>query len=66
MLRAEAVHSMGESANKRIVLTSASKFNTRSVVRLWPADAVTTVVTDAVPGDSRAALEKAGVEIILA
>ncbi len=66
MLRAEAVRAMAAQAGKRIVLTDSSKFNKRGVVRLLLAKDVTAVITDYVPENCREALEKDGVEIVLA
>jgi len=64
--RAEAVRIMAARARRRIVLTDSSKFGRRGVVSLLRANEVSAVVTDAVPDDCRRALERAGVEIILA
>ena len=52
-------------ADKRIILTDASKFNKRGVVQLMPARQVTQVITDAIPDNCRLSLEESGVEIIL-
>jgi len=65
MLRAEAVRAMAARADKRIILTDASKFNRRGVVQLMPAQQVTHVITDTLPDNCRETLENSGVEIIL-
>lgn len=64
--RAEAVRAMAARARHRIILTDSSKFNKRGVVLLMPTRQVSTVITDQVPDNCRAALEESGVEIILA
>lgn len=63
--RAEAVRAMSESAKKVIVLTDSSKFNKRSVVTIFHAHEVDTVVTDSVPDDCRTSLEENDVEILI-
>ena len=65
MLRAEAVRAMAARADKRIILTDASKFNKRGVVQLMPVSQVTQVITNAIPDNCRAALMESGVEIVL-
>ena len=65
MLRAEAVRAMAARADKRIILTDASKFNKRGVVQLMPVSQVTHVITNAIPENCRAALQQSGVEIVL-
>ncbi len=66
LLRAEAVRAMAAQAQKRIILTDSSKFNRRGVVLLMPISQVTAVITDVVPDNCRASLEKNGVEIVIA
>ena len=66
MLRSEAVRAMASRAQNRVILTNSPKFNRRSVVLLLPAKDVFAVITDAVPDNCRASLEKNGVKIILA
>lgn len=57
---------LGRSSRK-VVLCDASKFQRMSLVRVAGFDAVDTVVTDAMPpADILAALEAAGVDILLA
>ena len=65
LLRAEAVRAMAAQAQKRIILTDSSKFNRRGVVLLMPISQVTAVITDAVPDNCRASLEKNGIEIVI-
>lgn len=65
MLRAEAVRAMAARADKRIILTDASKFNKRGVVQLMPVSQVTHVITNAIPENCRAALQQSDVEIVL-
>jgi len=62
----EAMHSMGEHASKRIILTTSQKFNRRGNVFMLPDQNVHALVTDSIPDNCRESLEGNGVEIILA
>jgi DeoR/GlpR family transcriptional regulator of sugar metabolism len=58
---------MMEAAERRVLLADSAKFAMRGVVRVCGAERLNALVTDAgVPPRARAALERAGVEVVVA
>ena len=66
-MRADAVRSMAESAHEVVVLTESEKFEQRGAVPMRLPGKKVSVVTDAhIPDAWRTALERDGVEVVIA
>ncbi len=67
LMRTDAIKAMAEAARHTIVLADHTKFERLGLVMQLPFDAVTTVVTDErVPEEALNAMQKAGVEVVIA
>ena len=67
LMRTDAIKAMAEAARHTIVLVDHTKFEQLGLVMQLPFDAVTTVVTDErVPEEALNAMQKAGVEVVIA
>ena len=67
LMRTDAIKAMAQAARHTIVLVDHTKFEQLGLVMQLPFDAVTTVVTDErVPEEALNAMQKAGVEVVIA
>ena len=67
LMRTDAIKAMAEAARHTIVLADHTKFEQLGLVMQLPFDAVATVVTDEqVPEEALNAMQKAGVEVVIA